>query len=694
MKKYDTRNLRNVGIIGHGGCGKTSLGEAFLFNSKATTRLGSVDAKSSNLDSEPEEITRGGSVSAGFGMVEWKNCKVNIVDTPGDSNFVADTRSVMRGIDATLVVISAVDGVEVNTEMVWGLSEDQKLARAIYINKMDRERANFENTLADIQKTLEVKPVLFALPIGKEENFRGVVDVLKSKALIFANDASGKFTEEDIPADMKEQAEQAHHDLIESIAETNETLMEKYFEAETLSMEDLLGAIPGAVNSRQILPVLCGSATKNMGAQLVLDFIADFFPSPIDRPAIVATRPNTSDKVEIVASENEPFRALVFKTIADPFAGRLSVFRVYSGVLNSDSTFYNASIGQKERFGSILLLNGKKQDTVDMVGAGDIAALPKLKETQTGHSLAADEKNAVLLPPLTPPQPFVTYAVKPKSKGDEDKIMTSLQRLMEEDMSLQLGRDEQTKDILLSGMGPVHIETTLKKLKRKFNVEVELHLPKVPYRETIKKTAQAQGRHKKQSGGRGQFGDCWIEMSPLPRGEMYEFVDDVFGGSVPRQFIPAVDKGIQDSLGKGPLAGFPVVDIKVRLYDGSYHAVDSDEMSFRMAGSLAFKAAYEKCEPILLEPVMQMEVVVPEESLGDIMGDIISRRGRVLGMESRGKNQVIMAHVPMAEVLEYAASLRSMTGGRGAFTMQLDHYEEVPNHLVDKIIAEEKAARE
>ncbi len=690
MKKYGTPDIRNIGLIGHGQCGKTSLGEAFLFNTKTTSRLGSVDSETSTFDWEPEEIRRKSSVSVALATVEHHKKKINVLDTPGDSNFIADTRYAMQAVDTAILVVSAVDGVQVVTEKLWRLLEEIGLPRIFFVNKMDRERANFDEVLADIKENLGVTPLVLQLPIGKESTFKGVVDLVKMKAYLYELDGSGKFTEAEIPADMADKVEEARRQLIEGIAETDEELMEKYFEEEDLSDEEIWTALPKALADGSVVPLFCGAATKNVGAAALLDFVAKACPSPDFKGTFKGLHPDTGEEIEREINPEAPFSGLVFKTVADPFAGKLTVFKVMSGTLHPDGTFLNSSLGVKERYGAVLAINGKKQTPLEQAVAGDIVAVAKLKDTRTGHTLC-DPKEPIRYEALPPLRPVVTFALKAKAKGEEDKVMAGLNRLIEEDPTLQIGHDEQSGELLLSGMGQVHIEVVRERLKRKFGVEVDLSLPSVPYRETIKKKASAEGKHKKQTGGRGQFGVCYLEVSPLPRGEGYEFVNDIFGGAIPRQFIPAVDKGCQKAMEKGILAGYPVVDVKVRLYDGKYHAVDSSELAFTIAGSLGFRAAMEKANPVLLEPIMKMEITVPNENMGDVYGDVSSRRGRVLGSDSQGKFTVVKAEVPYAEVLSYSPDLTAMTSGRGEFTMEMSHYEEVPGPIAQKIIEKAQA---
>ena len=683
--------IRNIALIGHGGAGKTSLAEALLYNSGTIKRLGKIEEGNTAMDFEPEELKRTSSISSGFHQYRWKNHTVNLIDTPGDQNFFSDTKSCMQAADGAVIVIDAVDGVKVQTELAWDYAREFAMPCVIFINKLDRERADFNRTFEDAKATFEPKPIILQLPIGAEAEFRGVVDLIGNKA--YLNDAEGKTKKADIPSDMQDLVKSEREALIENIAEADDSLIEKYLEGHELSDDELNAALRKGMLSHTFVTVVCGSATKNIGVNLLMDFIITSMPSPIDRGAKTGTDPSSSNPAQRAPQENEPFSGFVVKTLSDPYAGRLTIFRVVSGKLGSDGTFYNSNKQTRERFNQLLTIVGKEQKPAAEAGPGSIVAVAKLKETTTGDTLC-DEGNKIQYVCAEPLPSLISFSLSAKSKGDEDKIFSSLTKLLEEDPSIKLDRIAETKEILLSGLGQIHVETVVEKLKRKFGVEVQLSVPKVPYRETIKGKARAQGRHKKQTGGHGQFGDCWIQIEPLPRGQGFEFVDAVVGGVIPRQYIPAVEKGIIESSAKGVLAGFPAVDFKVTLDDGSYHAVDSSEMAFKIAGSLAFKKAVEEANPTLLEPIMKVTITTPDEFMGDIMGDLNGRRGRVLGMDNAGKNQVINAQVPMAEFLSYASDLRSMTGGRGLFTMEFSHYDEVPAQIAAKIIEEAKKSKE
>jgi elongation factor G len=683
--------LRNIAFVAHGGAGKTSLAEAILFKAGITNRIGRVEDGNTVMDFEPEELKRNASISSGFCQYAWKKHIVNLIDTPGDQNFFSDTKLSMQAADAVVLLVDAVDGVKVQTEQAWEFATEFQLPGIIFINKLDRERADFTRTLQDIAECLDLKPITLHIPIGKEDDFRGIVDLVSMKSYVY--DEDGNVTKGDIPEDMQDQVDSERETLIEDVAEADDDLIERYLEGETLSDDDIKTALKKGILSRVFVPVLCGSAIKNIGVDIFMDTINSCMPSPKDMGSKAGIDPKDNSPIERSPNPDEPFSAFVFKTIADPYAGRLSIFKVVSGTIGSEGNIYNSTKEVKERFNQLLTIAGKEQKAATGAGPGSIVAVAKLKETTTGDTLC-DESSKIRYTCAEPLPNLISFALQPKSKGDEDKIFSSISKLIEEDPALKLDRNLETHQILLSGAGQVHIEATVEKLKRKYNVEVNLSTPKVPYKETIKKKTRAQGKHKKQSGGHGQYGDCWIDMEPLPSGAGFEFVDGVVGGVIPRQYIPAVEKGIIEASQKGILAGFPCVDFKVTLNDGSFHAVDSSEMAFKVAGSLAYKKAAENANPILLEPIMKVTITTPDEYMGDIMGDLNGRRGRVLGMDSAGKNQVINANVPMAEFLTYAPDLRSMTGGRGIYTMEFSHYDEVPAQLVDKIIEAVTAEQE
>ena len=684
-------DLRNIVFVAHGGAGKTSLAEVMLFNTGVTNRLGRVEDGNTIMDFEPEELKRNISISSGFNQYDWKKHTIRLIDTPGDQNFFSDTRICMQAADGAVVVLDAVDSVKVQTEQAWDFAEEFNLPSIIFINKLDRERADFSRTYKDAAESFEPKPVILQLPIGSEDDFKGIVDLVGMKAYTY--DAKGKAKEVDIPSDMQDLVAEEREALVENVVESDDELLERYLEGESLSDDEIKAALKKGTLSRIFVPVLCGSATKNIGIDLIQDFIVDCMPSPLDRGPWIATDEDGEKEVECNPDPDAPFSAFVFKTVADPFAGRLSIFRVVSGSLGADGNFYNTNKGTKERYNQLLSLAGKEQKPVTKAGPGSIVAVAKLKNSATGDTLC-DEGRKVKFKCAEPLPSLTSFAVEPKSKGDEDKIFSSLSKLLEEDISLQLTRNLETKQILLSGLGPIHIEVAVEKLKRKFNVEVELSTPKVPYKETIKKKVRVQGKHKKQTGGHGQFADCWIQIEPLPRGKGFEFVNKIVGGAIPKQYIPAVEKGVLESCQKGVLAAFPCVDFRVTLDDGSFHAVDSSEMAFKIAGSMAFKKAALEAGPVLLEPIMNVSITTPDEHMGDIMGDLNSRRGKVLGMDSKGKNQVIKANVPIAEFLNYAPDLRSMTGGRGMFNMEFSHYDEIPAQIAQKLVEEINKSKE
>jgi elongation factor G len=692
MGKYDTAKIRNLGIIAHGGAGKTSLSEAILFDTGMIDRLGRVDDGSSTMDFEPEEIKRRISITSSLDHCEWQGHSIHMVDTPGYGDFIADTRACMRTLDCAVVILSAISGVKVQTEEVWSWANEFEIPRIAFVNKLDRERANFFRAIDDMEKALKARGVAIQIPLGLEDNFEGVIDLIKMKAYRYKKDTSGSFAEIEIPAEYLDEAKRLREQMVETVAEAYDALTEKYLEAGDLSEEEILDGLRVGTIRNTFTAVLCGSATANIGVKQLLDAICAYLPSPLDRTKAVGTNPKTQALEERSPVETEPFSALVFKTTSDPYTGKISIFRVYSGVLNSDSTIFNASKGIEERIGQIYELEGKKQKPIKQAVAGDIVAVAKLKETVTGDTIC-DPSKPVIYEPAPLLKPVISYAIEPKTKNDEDKIHSALHKMIEEEPTLESHRDEQTKEFIISGMGQVHLDVIVEKLKRKFNVEVLLKTPKIPYLETIRGSVKVQGKYKKQSGGRGQYGDCWIEMSPMPRGEGYLFEDKIVGGVIPRQYIPAVDKGIQEASQEGFLAGFPVIDFKVALYDGSFHTVDSSEMAFKIAGSMAFKKAMESCKPVLLEPIMNVKITVPDENMGDVIGDINSRRGKVVGVEPKANSQIIRTVVPMSEVLAYSNDLRSMTSDRGLFNMEFSHYEEVPSHLMQKVIAEITAAK-
>ncbi len=693
MKRPETAKIRNIALVAHGTAGKTTLTEAMLFCAGATTRLGRVEDGTTTTDFDEDEIRRKISISTALAWAEWKGHKINLVDTPGFAAFLADARNALRVVDGAVVVVGAVDGVKVQTEKVWSAAAGLELPRAVYVSKMDRERADFARAVEDIRKNLSASALAVQVPIGQEAGFSGVVDLVRMRALRFTPDGNGKPTEEDVPAEVRELAEGQRSALVEAIAEADDRLLEKYLESGELSETEVREGLVRAIRDQKLFPVLCGAPAHNIAVTPLLDLVVEALPAPPDRPPVEGTDAK-GNAVRCEPKDGAPLTALVFKTIADPFAGKVTMFRIYAGTMTSDSTVLNVSKGAKERIGQLLLLRGKQQTAVEALGSGDIGAVVKLKETGTGDTLC-DEKAAVRLPEISFPAPVISFAVEPKAKGDEDKMSSAFTRLREEDPTIQIRFDPQTRETVVSGMGRAHVEIVAERLKRKFGVDVTLKTPRVPYKETIKaRVREVQGRHKKQTGGRGQFGDCWIHMEPMPRGGGFEFSNQVVGGAIPRNFIPAVEKGVVEAMERGAVAGYPVVDLKVILYDGSTHPVDSSEMAFKLAGRLAFRKAMAQAKPTLLEPIMTVEVVAPSECMGDIVGDLNSKRGRVLGIDAKGRNQAVKANVPLAEMLEFDPRLRSITGDRGDYSMEFSHYEEVPAHIQEKIIAESKPVEE
>jgi elongation factor G len=690
MKVYDAAAIRNVAVVGHGGCGKTQLVSAMLFAAGAVNRLGKVDDGTTVTDFDEEEIARKHTLSSSLAHAEWQKTKINIIDTPGFANFLTDAKAGLRVAEGALVCVDSVAGVEVQTEKLWAEAAALNLPRIVVLNRLERERASLERTLESLHRDCAREIIPIQLPLGEERGFTGMVDLVRMKAYTFAADGSGKVTEGEVPAALADRAAKAREELIEMVAEADEQLMETFFAEGTLTQEQLAQGLRTATQAGKIFPLVCTSGVHMIGIQPLLDAIVTYVPSPAERefPALTQDGQPTGIK----ASDGAPYTAFVWKTIADPFAGRITMLRVVSGALKQDSNVYNQTRDTAERFGHLLVLQGKTQTQVPELKAGDLGAVAKLKDTRTSDVLA-DRGTKVKIPEIKFPEAVLAYAIEPKSRGDEDKISGSMQRLKEEDPSISYTRDPQTHELLLAGQGQLHIEVTVAKLKRRFGVEVNLKPPRIPYRETITASTEAHGRHKKQTGGHGQFGDCKIKVEPLPRGSDFEFVDDIFGGAIPRQFIPAVEKGIQDARTRGYLAGYPMVDFRATVFDGSFHAVDSNELSFKMAGSLAFKDAMTRARPTILEPIMNVEVHAPSDFAGDLMGDLNGRRGRISGMDTRGITTVIRAQVPMAEMLTYEQHLTSATGARGSYHMEFSHYDEVPHQLQSKIISAAKAER-
>jgi elongation factor G len=686
----DIGKIRNVAFVGHGGVGKTSLVEALLHACGATTRLGKVDDGTTTTDFDPDEIKRKISLNTAAAFCDHKGHRLNLIDTPGYGDFVADARAGLRVAGAAIVVVDAVAGVQVQTEKVWKFANEYNLPRAIVINRLDRERADFYRTLEALQKRLKGRLVPLQLPIGSEAGFGGVVDLITMRALAHVD---GRAKDAEIPADLEESARSYREKLSEAAAETDDDLLAKYLEEGAIGEEEMLGALRRAIMSGGVVPVLCASATRGIGVGSLLDLIVKEFPSPADQGEVEGADPRTKATVKRAPDAKAPLCAIVFKTITDPHVGKLSVFRVYSGTLRADSQVYNASRDSRERVGHLGWLSGKTQKAVDALGPGEIGVVAKLKDTLTGDTLC-DEASPVGLPGISFPEPAISFAIQPKTRGDEDKISTALHRMAEEDPTLHHHYDPETKQLLVSGMGQLHVEVVVERMKRKYNVDVSLLPPRIPYKETVKGRAEVQGKYKKQTGGRGQYGDTWLRIEPLTRGGGFEFVDDIFGGAIPRNFIPSVEKGVRDCMKRGIYAGYPVVDLKVTLYDGSYHDVDSSDMAFQIAASMGLQKGFMDAKPCLLEPVMHVEVNVPSEGAGDVIGDLNGRRGRIVGMEPEGDVVAVRAQVPMSEMLTYESSLRSMTGGRGGYSMEFSHYEEVPSQLAEKVVAAHRAEKE
>ena len=692
MKNYTSESIRNVALISHGGAGKTSLTEALLFTSGAINRLGKIEAGNTTTDFDPDEIKKQVTINVGLAPLEWDGIKINLLDTPGYFDFIGDVLGALRVADSAVVVVCGVSGVEVGTEKVWGYADDFNLPRLVVVNKLDRENADYEGTLEQLRDHFGYSVVPLQMPIGKESDFKGVVDLVSQKAIMFSDDGKS-VTQEDIPADLKDHAEELSEKLVEAVAEADDSLLEKYLEGDPLTDEEVKQGLRQGVLHNKIVPVLCSAGTSNHGTQTLLDLIKTYLPTPLDQAELKGYVPESEEEVTRKLSPDEPMSAFVYKTLADPYVGRINFFRVYSGKVQPDSQVYNSSRDINERFGQVFAMRGKNQVSMDEVVTGDIACVAKLQETVTGDTLC-DRNAPIVFPKLNFPEPVISFAVDPKTKGDEEKVGSGLSRFLEEDPTFHLERRAETKQSIISGLGELHLDIIVNRLQEKFGVEVELSTPKVPYRETVKGQTKVEGKHKKQSGGRGQFGHVYIEMEPAETGEGLIFENKIFGGAVPRQYIPAVEKGVNEAMEEGVVAGYPVQDIRVRLVDGSYHTVDSSEMAFKIAASQAFKKGMEQANAILLEPIMNLEVVVPEAYMGDIMGDLNSKRGKIQGMDPGDGVQKIRAQVPMAETFRYSIDLRSMTQGRGFFTMEFSHYEEVPSQVAEKIIAESKKEEE
>ncbi len=690
MKVYESKDIRNVGVVGHGDSGKTTLTAALLYTAGATNRLLRVDEGNTITDFDEEEIQRKISITTAIAVAEWKKTKINILDTPGYNIFINDTKGALVAADAAVIVVDGVAGVEVQTEKVWSFAEEFKLPRAVVINKLDRERADFQRALASVQKFFGRAAVPIHLPMGSEREFKGIIDLIRMKAYTYTMDGDGKGKEGEIPEQYAEAAQTAHEALVEITAEGNDAYMEEFFEKGTLPVEYILEGMRQGVREMRVFPVMCASSSHNIGGDLLLDLIVEDMPNPTERGEITAFV-NGVEAHRPIAESDLP-SAYVFKTTADPFAGRISYFRVDTGIIKNDATLQNVNKNSAERLAHLSTPQGKTLLPVTELHAGDIGAVAKLKDTLTGDTLA-DKSLNITYPAVKLAEPSIAFAIEAKSRNDEDRMGHAVHRILEEDLSLRFYRDPQTREFLLAGAGQQHVEIVVSRLKRRYGVDVLLKAPKIPYRETIRGHADVQGRHKKQTGGHGQFGDCWIKMDPLPRGGNFEFVNETFGGSIPKNFIPAVEKGIVEVAANGFLAGFPMVDFRVTVYDGSYHDVDSSELAFKLAARKAFKAAMVQAKPTLLEPIVNAEISAPVEYAGDLMGDLNGRRGRISGMDTRGATQFIKAQVPMSEMLNYQSDLTAMTQGRASFTMEFDHYDYVPQLQADKIIAAAKAAK-
>jgi len=685
LKEFTSDNIRNIALIGHGGAGKTSFAEAMLFSSGATSRLGKIEEGTTVSDYNADEIERQISIHASLLHCEWNSKKINIIDTPGYTDFTGEVKCGLRVADMGVVFIKGVEGVEVGTEIVWNYTKEYNTPVSFLVNKLDNEHADFDKAVQMTRERFGSDVTIIQFPVNQGLGFNSVVDVLRMKILKFWADGSGKYTEEDIPADLKSRADEIREQLVEKIAETDENLLNSFFEKGSLSDEEISNGLKFGIKARKVFPLLCGAATRNIGASAFLDFLVEYCPSPVEQGEVIGMKPNSDEKV-VIKPNGEPV-LFVFKSVSEPHVGELSFFRVYAGVVSQGLDLVNQTNGKSERLSQIFVMNGKDRKEVSKLVVGDIGSLVKLKDTHTNDTLTG-KSLSVYLPKIKFPDPVISFAIIPKSKGDEDRISTGLHSLHEEDPTFVVKVDPELNQTIISGQGELHLNIAVKRLKEKYNVDVDVVEPKIPYKETIKGVApEVEYKHKKQTGGRGQYGHVWIKIEPKPRGTGFEFEDAVVGGVVPSRFIPAVEKGVLEAMQKGVIAGYQVVDVKVTLFDGSHHSVDSDEMSFKIAGSMAFKKGFREAKPILLEPIYDIEVVVPEEYMGDVMGDLSSRRGKILGMDAEGPFQVIKAQVPLAEIHQYATRLRSMTQGRGVHRRKFSHYEEVPREIAEKIIA-------
>ncbi|ABP66571.1 translation elongation factor G [Caldicellulosiruptor saccharolyticus DSM 8903] len=684
-RQFPLEKTRNIGIMAHIDAGKTTTTERILFYTGKVYKMGEVHEGTATMDWMEQEQERGITITSAATTCEWRGHRINIIDTPGHVDFTVEVERSLRVLDGAIAVFCAKGGVEPQSETVWRQADKYRVPRIAYVNKMDIMGANFFNVIEMMKERLGANPVAIQVPIGKEDTFKGVVDLLTMKAIIYVDDLGKVSQETEIPDEVKDIAEEYRIKLLEAVAETDEEIMMKYLEGEEITVEELKAAIRKATINMQMTPVLCGSSYRNKGVQPLLDAVVDYLPSPVDIAAVKGFSPDTGEEIERKTSEDEPFCALAFKIMSDPYVGKLTFLRVYSGVLQAGSYVYNSTKNKKERVGRLLQMHANHREDIDAVYAGDICAAIGLSNTTTGDTLC-DENHPIILESMEFPEPVIQVAIEPKTKADQEKMGIALQRLAEEDPTFKISTNHETGQTLIAGMGELHLEIIVDRMKREFKVEVNVGKPQVAYKETIKKSVKVEGKYIRQSGGRGQYGHVWLELEPLERGGGYEFVNKIVGGVIPKEFIPSVDAGVQEAMQSGVLAGYPVVDVRVTLFDGSYHEVDSSDMAFRIAAAQAFREGMKKAEPVLLEPIMKVEVVVPEEYMGDVMGDINARRGRIEGMELRGNAQVIRAYVPLAEMFGYATDLRSKTQGRGTYTMQFDHYEEVPKNIADKIL--------
>lgn len=691
MAASEEKMIKNVGLFGHGGSGKTTLTESLLFASGAINRMGDVEQGSTTTDFDEDEMKRKISINCALATVGWKDYRMTFLDAPGYLDFIGDAISSVRVVDNCCFVVSGVDGVEVQTEIMWERASELGVPRFIFISKLDRERSSFLRTMDDIRDTLGGNAVALTLPIGEEHGFSGVIDLVSGKA--YEPDGQGKAKEVPVTEELEAAIEEGREKLAEAVAETDDDLLEKYLEQGELSIEEISGGIEKSYCENALIPVLCGSATKGIGIPHLLNFVADVLPAPGQLPDIEGSVPGKDEVISFPRKPDAPLSALVFKTLADPYVGKLTYFRVFSGSIESDSSVLNSTRGETERVGQLYVVTGKEQKAVERLSAGELGAVAKLSDTFTGDTLCG-KNSPIVLPEIKYPSPVMSLAIEPKTKGDEDKLSTALGKLREEDPMLKVERDTEIGQTLISGAGENHIDVVVEKLRRKFGVDVSTEIPRIPYKETIRNKTECEGKHKKQTGGHGQYGHCFLRVEPMERGSGYEFENKVVGGSIPRQYIPGVEKGVVSAMQEGCLAGYPMVDMKVTVYDGSFHSVDSSELAFKMAATKALKSGFENSDPVLLEPIVEVEVVVPDQFMGDVIGDLNSKRGRILGMQPKGKMQVVSAQVPLAEMSRYSIDLRSITGGRGLFSLDFSHYEEVPDHIAQRIIQEAKRGEE